>query len=64
MDLLDRTKQAMGFKDIAGTCENCKHSYEEEDSYVDRMWYLICSFSNLCPFKTEKRSTCDKYEPK
>lgn len=63
-NLEKNTKQAMGFLNIANTCRDCKYQIEEEDPYLDRSWYYICQYSNLCSFRVELNSTCNKFHKK
>jgi hypothetical protein len=63
-DLTEATKKTMGFVDQAPTCEECVYIKEEDDKYVDRSWYQVCTFSNLCNFTTEKWSVCNRFKKK
>lgn len=63
-ELIEETKKAMGYTEAQNTCEGCKHSSEESSSHVDRSWYWICKFSNLCTFEINKNGRCNKHEPK
>lgn len=64
MSLETETKAAINFQKTAKTCGTCKHCKEFECKHVDRMWYDKCTLNNLCSFRVEKSSTCDKHEAK
>lgn len=61
-ELIEQTKKAMGYKEGEVSCQNCKHSKEEEDKHVDRSWYRVCYFSNLCPFTVKDKARCNHFK--
>lgn len=64
MSLIDETKLAMNYKDVTGTCEKCIYGEEVENHHVDRMWDIICTYSNLCEFKVSRQGSCAKFQSK
>lgn len=62
-ELIVATKQSMGFKENQ-VCGNCKYSVLEDDTYLNRCWHLKCTFSNVCHFVTNEKSSCKHFEQK
>lgn len=60
--LLEATKTEMQYTEKVKSCKNCRHSKEEEDKHLDRSWYRICYFSNLCPFVVKDSASCNHFE--
>jgi len=64
MSLEKETKTAMGFKEVAPTCQNCRFMHEEEDPYLDRSWFNVCKYSHLSHFRVNVNSTCNCFKKK
>lgn len=62
MSLVEETKKAIGFVQVAGTCANCKHQIEGDHPMVERQFVRLCTLSSICEFEVKANSTCRKFE--
>lgn len=59
-ELIEATKKRLGYYDKEKhTCSNCKHGTLAEDS---KGTSIMCTISNICPFKTQQYNSCNFYE--
>jgi hypothetical protein len=58
-NLIEATKEAIGYKTELNSCCNCKHS-ELVDNKPDSE--LLCKASNLCSFVVLPTAVCNKHE--
>lgn len=59
--LIEETKKAIGYTEKQNTCQDCKHS-KEEDEVNDRSWDWVCRVNNLCPFVVNPNGRCNLHE--
>lgn len=61
-DLIELTKQKMGYTEVSPACENCK--YHTEDDYPSGVSYDVCNYSNVQTFTVSRRGSCKFFKDK
>ncbi len=64
LKLVEITKEAMGYKENAPSCLGCQFNKELEDLHIDRSWYNVCTYSNICNFRISASGHCNNFKQK